>query len=207
MIVVVSATGTEVGKTWFTARTIEFLRERGAETHARKPVQSFEPGEPTDAEILARASGDHMSDVCRHSYELPLAPPMAARALGKGDMRLIDIMWDLHIPDSGITFVEGVGGPRSPLASDGDTVGLATSLRADAIVLVAQAELGVINDVRLCLDAFAPYQVIVALNRFDPIDEMHTRNRDWLRDEVGAEVVTSPLELADLLASLQLEVG
>jgi dethiobiotin synthetase len=207
MIVVVSASGTGVGKTWFTARTIEFLRQRDVETHARKPVQSFEPGEPTDAEILARASGDHMSDVCRHSYELPMAPPMAARALGKPDLRLIDIMWDLHIPDTGITFVEGVGGPRSPLAADGDTVSLATSISADVIVLIARPELGVINDVRLGLDAFAPYNVVVALNHFDPIDEIHTGNRDWLRTEVGAQVVTSPLELADLFASLQLEVG
>ncbi|MEA2434379.1 MAG: dethiobiotin synthetase [Actinomycetota bacterium] len=207
MIVVVSATGTEIGKTWFTARTIEMLRRRGIEAHARKPVQSFEPGEVTDAEILARASGDHMTDVCRHSYEFPLAPPMAARVLGKPEMRLIDILWDLHVPETGITFVEGVGGPRSPLASDGDTVTLASSITADVIVLVAQAELGVINDVRLGIDAFAPHRVVVALNRFDPMDEMHTRNRDWLRTEVGAEVVTSPSELADLFAALQMEVG
>jgi dethiobiotin synthetase len=207
MIVIVTATGTEIGKTWFTARTIESLRERGVEVHARKPVQSFEPGDVTDAEILARASGDHMSDVCRHSYEVPLAPPMAARALNKPEMKQIDLLWDLHIDQTGITFVEGVGGPRSPLTADGDTVTLANAIRAEIAIVVAVPELGVINDVRLCIDAFTDQRVIVALNRFNPADELHVQNLDWLRNRVGAEVVTSPVELADLFAAHQMEVG
>ena len=50
-------------------------------------------------------------------------------------------------------FVEGAGGPRSPLAADGDNVDLARGVGAELAVLVADAGLGTINAVRLCVDA------------------------------------------------------
>jgi dethiobiotin synthetase len=57
-LVVVTGTGTGVGKTWFSAVTLGLLRDRGVSVAARKPVQSFEPGDgPTDAEVLAAATG------------------------------------------------------------------------------------------------------------------------------------------------------
>jgi len=86
VIVVVTGTGTEVGKTWFTAATITVVRASGRAVAARKPVQSFDPNDtsPTDAEVLARATGEAPETVCpRHRWlGLAVAPPMAAVALG-----------------------------------------------------------------------------------------------------------------------------
>ncbi len=58
-LVVVTGTGTGVGKTWFAAVTLGLLRSRGTAVAARKPVQSFDPDErPRDADVLAAATGE-----------------------------------------------------------------------------------------------------------------------------------------------------
>ncbi len=208
LTIVVSGTGTEVGKTWFACRSLALLAERGHEVAARKPVQSFDPADATtDADLLAAATADEPERVCpRHRwYGAPLAPPMAARELQREPITLAELVSETHLPARGIALIEGVGGARSPLAADGDTVALARALQADQIVIVAGAGLGTINEVILTTEAFRGRPVVVALNRFEPTDRLHTMNAEWLRDEVGLEVVTSPLELADLLERLMME--
>jgi dethiobiotin synthetase len=198
--VVVSGTGTAVGKTWVAAALIRELRMRGVNVAARKPVQSFERGAGlTDAQVLAAAAGEDVAVVCppHRRYEVAMAPPMAAEALGRESFTVDDLVNELNLPDNGVAIVEGAGGPRSPLASDGDTVALAWALRCDLVVLVAAAGLGTINDVLLSVPAFEPTAVVVFLNPFDRDDEVHRRNENWLRDRAGVDVVTDASDLAD----------
>jgi len=98
-----------------------------------------------------------------------------------------------------IGVVEGAGGPRSPLAVDGDTVDLVDALAPDLVVIVAEPELGVINAVRLAAAAFGSRPIVVALNRFDDCDLMHARNHDWLALRAKLDIVTSPTALAERL--------
>src|SRR5207244_3849402 len=64
-LVLVTGTGTGVGKTWWAAATVRRLRAAHVRALARKPVQSGEPGTPTDADVLAAASGEDAASVCR----------------------------------------------------------------------------------------------------------------------------------------------
>lgn len=200
-LVVVTGTGTGIGKTWFSAVTLGLLRDRGVRVAARKPVQSFEPDEhPTDAEVLAAATGEDARTVCadHRNFERALAPPMAAEALGRPAFTIADLAREITWPDDvGIGIVEGAGGPRSPLAVDGDTVDLAARLSPDLVVLVADAGLGTINAVRLAADALTPFPLVVVLNRYDTGHDVHRRNLEWLRAREGLEVVTDPETLAD----------
>lgn len=206
--VVLTGTATDVGKTWWGRATIEALHTRGVGVAARKPAQSYEAGElgSTDAEILGHASGEPAETVCpRHRwYPMPMAPPMAADALGLPRFTIADLVAELApSPSAAVTFVEGAGGPRSPLAADGDTVSLARAVNVDVIVLVAPAGLGTINAVRLSAEAFcdlrdAGARLVVALNRYDADEDLHRRNRGWLAQE-GFHLVLSPAELAGRL--------
>jgi dethiobiotin synthetase len=207
--IVVTGTSTEVGKTWVTARAIGSLRSAGNVVAARKPVQSFDASDAsTDADVLADASGEAVDLVCpRHRwYERPLAPPIAAEVLGRPPISLDDLVRELRLPDDGLVFIEGVGGPRSPLADDGDTVELAEKVDADLVLLVAGPELGTINATVLAAEAFGDRSLVVFLNRYDDAAADQVGNRDWLAETSGLSVVTN---LDDLMSELlaRTEVG
>jgi len=208
MIVVVTGTGTEVGKTWFAAATIDALRGAGHTVVARKPVQSFAAGdeEATDAHVLGRASGEAPETVCpaHRWFPMAVAPPMAAAALGLPRFTIADLAAEVRSHQSAgsgdvIVVVEGAGGARSPIADDGDTVALAHALAADRVVIVADAGLGTINAVRLTVAALPSWTPVIALNRYDENDDLHRANRAWLEEREGLFVVTSPSRLADEL--------
>lgn len=202
LLVGVCGTATEVGKTWAGARLAERLVADGRRVAARKPLQSFDPADdaPTDAEALAAATGEAPHDVCPASgwYPVPMAPPMAAAALGRRCPTLAEVVdaigWPAEPVDVGL--VETVGGVRSPLAEDGDSRDLVRALQVDVVVLVADAGLGTIDAVRSGADALAPLPVVVLLNRFDAGDDLHRRNRDWLVDRDGLDVATDVEALA-----------
>jgi dethiobiotin synthetase len=193
-LLVVAGTGTGVGKTWVAA---ELARLLAPDVAVRKPVQSFD-AHPTDAELLAEASGEAVTDVCppHRSYELAVAPFMAAARLGRPAFTLADLVAELRWPAVGTGLLEAAGGVRSPMSSDGaDTVDLCNALQPDRVVLVADAGLGTLNAVRLCVDALAGHAVTIFLNRFDPSDRLHVDNRDWLRSNVTLPLVTEVQEL------------
>jgi dethiobiotin synthetase len=194
-LVVVAGTGTEVGKTWVGARLLSLARSAGLTVAARKVAQSFDPGTgPTDAEVLAAATGEAPDEVCppHRSYEVAMAPFMAAERLGRAPFTLGDLLDEVRWgPGIDLGLVEPAGGVRSPMSADGaDTVDLVAALAPDLVVLVADAGLGTINAVRLSLDALGDVPATVVLNRFDPADELHRANRDWLVTNVEADVVT-----------------
>lgn len=206
-VVVVLGTATEIGKTWVSCRLLEALRAAGVSVAARKPAQSFavedvDGGHPTDAEQLGQAAGEPPERVCLpgRSYPLALAPPMAADRLGSGRICIDDLLAELRWPAGvEVGLVETVGGVRSPIAHDGDGATLTHRLTPDLAVLVADAGLGTINAVRSAIGALASVPTVVMLNRFDPDDELHTGNRDWLVQHDECTVVTDVAALAALV--------
>lgn len=205
LLIGVLGTHTEVGKTWVSAQLLAQARSRGLRVAARKPVQSYEEGSSaTDAEQLAAATGEAITDICllRRCYPLALAPPMAADLLRRPRIALAEladeIIWPAEL-DWGL--VETVGGLLSPIAHDGDSLDLVKRLQPDRIVLVADAGLGTLNAVRLSLGALRPLEAIVVLNRFDATNELHRLNRAWLEGRYAAHVVTDVEALFRELAS------
>lgn len=207
-MVLVTGTGTEIGKTHAAVRLARHLRAANDSVRigARKPAQSFEPGEgPTDAERLADATGEPASAVCppERSYPVPMAPPMAADALGlpvptiAGLAGWIEASWPAPALDLGL--VECAGGVASPQAGDGDCRDLATAVAPDDVVLVADARLGTINLVTLSTEALAAWPVVVFLNRFSPTDDLQARNLAWLRTHLRVPIVTTIADLAALV--------
>jgi dethiobiotin synthetase len=206
-LAVVVGTGTEIGKTWVGAAALSILRQRGLSVAARKPAQSYEPGDTqTDADVLAAATGEAPTDVCpaHRWYEVALAPPMAAAELDQPPFTLHELNDEIRWPAGiDVGLVETAGGVRSPLSSDdGDAVALTAALVPDVVVLVADAGLGTLNAIRLTLAALEPVlatrdqvEVVVVLNRFDPDDRLHQLNRDWLVERDAVSVATSIDEL------------
>jgi dethiobiotin synthetase len=223
-LVVLAGTGTEVGKTWVGCRLIEAVRAGGGTVMARKPVQSFDPGDSTtDAGLLASASGEEVGVVCppHRCYEVAMAPPMAADALGRPRILMAELLdevrssWSaaLDAPTSpsgeepaaaSVGLVELAGGVRSPIAHDGDGVDMIRALAPDLVIVVADAGLGTVNAVRCTLDSLTgiPARPVVHLNRYDLDHDLHRRNLAWLAaalTDSPAVVTTSVEQLADLV--------
>lgn len=218
-LVLVTGTGTDIGKTWVAAALAGALGERGWVVSARKPAQSFDPGDPAphDADVLSNATGESAGDVCpaHRNYEVALAPPMAAEVLGRPSFTVAELVgeveasWPAHAVDVGV--VELAGGFRSPQAApEPDVIGtlggddcraFADLLAPDLLVVVADAGLGTINAVRSTLDGVSggvsDSAPLVVLNRFDFDDDLHQRNRRWLVDVDRFDVLTDVSALAD----------
>jgi dethiobiotin synthetase len=206
-LIVVVGTGTDIGKTWVSARLLSTLRAAGVTVAARKPAQSFEPGDDPDgldSAVLGAASGEPSETVCRPGrwYEVAMAPPMAADVLGRERFTTADMVEELAWPATGteVGLVESAGGVRSPQTHDGDAVALVRALEPDLVVLVADAGLGTINAVRLSVAALPGGPVVVVLNRYDGDNDLHLRNRRWLTEEDGLTVLPLPGHEAALAA-------
>ncbi len=208
-VVAVVGTGTDIGKTWIAARLLAQLRAAGLQVAARKPAQSFDPGDDPagrDAAVLAASTNELPDLVCppHRWYETAMAPPMAAESLGRPPFTIDDLVAELVWPDRAVDvgLVETAGGVRSPLAADGDCLEYCAALDPDVVVLVADAGLGTINAVRLSAEAMMPLGVatVVVLNRFDAGLDLQQRNLEWLRDRDGREVLTVPGGDAALMA-------
>lgn len=200
-LVAVAGTGTDVGKTYVSAALLQTLRARGLAISARKPVQSFAPDDPsTDADVLAGATGAAPHDVCpAHRWlPTPMAPPIAAEALGLPPFTIADLAREVRtsVPGDAAALVETAGGVRSPIAGDGDCAALIAALAPALVLLIADAGLGVINLVRLSCEALSQPNVVVYLNRFDNGADLHQRNARWLQAREGLEVVTDIEALA-----------
>jgi len=201
-LVVVLGTSTSVGKTWVGAKVLARLKAAGTAVAARKPVQSFAACDvETDATLLALATGELPETVCRPHrwYPIAMAPPIAAAFVGATPPTLEELLAELDWPEpaAGVGMLETAGGPRSPVATDGDSAALAAAVGADLHVLVAHAGLGAINAVRLSVPVL-PEPVVVFLNRFHNTD-VHDRNRRWLELD-GFDVVVDLAELTRRVA-------
>jgi dethiobiotin synthetase len=210
--VAVVGTGTDVGKTFVTARLLRMFREDGASVAARKPAQSFGPTDDPagyDAAVLGAASGEPPETVCpsHRWYEMAMAPPMAADALGRPVFTVEDLVEELQWPGDPveIALLETAGGLRSPIAEDGDCLALIVAAMPDVVVLVADAGLGTINSVRLTMDTLVrlPAETGVVLNRFDVGSELHQRNLAWLRERDGIQVFGFPKDEKELAALIR----
>lgn len=195
----VVGTATDVGKTWVAARWLSQLRAKGLRVAARKPVQSYAPGTTQlDADVLAAATGEPVQAVCKphRSYQLAMAPPIAANLLGRPRIRLDELVDEISWPDDvDVGLVETVGGACSPLAHDGDSVDLLTRLAIDEVLLVADAGLGTINAVRLTLARLSGFRTTVFLNRFDRSNAVHAANLEWLQQHDRLHAATDIMSL------------
>ena len=213
LVVVVTGTATDVGKTWVSCGLARLLAARGERVSARKPAQSFAPGTPaegTDAALLAAATGEDIYAVCppHRWYARAMAPPMAAASLGLPGPTLSELVAETESswPAGAATaLVELAGGVGSPMAADGDGAAFVARLQPGLVVVVAPSGLGALHEVRLSVRALpAGARSLVVLNRYDPGDELHWRNRRWLEEQDGLEVLTGVEALAEAVLAASL---
>ncbi|MEL4359129.1 MULTISPECIES: dethiobiotin synthase [unclassified Luteococcus] len=152
MILVITGTNTDVGKTIATAALAVVLEAAGWEVLPVKPVQTGEPDGHGDAPTVTRLTG--LTAIDRHRYPEPLAPNLSARRAGMAQPVLADVVrWlrGLDAPGRAV-LVEGAGGLLVRIADDWTLADLARELGAP-LVLVTSTGLGSLNLAELTVEA------------------------------------------------------
>ncbi len=151
-IIFITGTDTGAGKTVLTVLLTRFLRERGVNAAALKPVCS---GGRSDARVLHAAMDGALSldEINPWHFRAPIAPLLAARRERKR-VHLAEVLANVRAMQKrfDMLVVEGAGGLLSPLGNDFNSRDLILALRATPLV-VAQDRLGVLNRVLLTMEA------------------------------------------------------
>lgn len=156
--IAITGTDTGVGKTWVGCALARALRAQGRRVVAIKPVETGcpdEPGPDEDGVLLALASGQVEPSHALVRLPAPVAPPVAADAVGVPlDFQDLLARTRAFAQGADVALVEGAGGLLSPLTWEHDLLDLAAALHA-AVLLVASDRLGTVNHVRLTLRVLA----------------------------------------------------
>lgn len=159
-VLVVTGTGTGVGKTIATAVLASHARQLGIDVAVCKPVQTgTDAGDDDLAEVGRLAGVTELVGVAR--YPQPMAPAAAAEQAGRALPSRDEVLDHIRGVDrpGRLTLVEGAGGLLVELADAGVTLrDLAVDLRAPALVVVS-ADLGTLNHTALTLEALAAQAV------------------------------------------------
>jgi dethiobiotin synthetase len=160
----VTATGTDIGKTFVARGLIRALRARGRSVAALKPVLSgFEPAEAagSDSGLLLAALGrpitpETIAKISPWRFAAPLAPDMAAAR----ENRTLDIDELIRFCQGAVAgehdtlLIEGAGGVMSPINADRIVLDWIVALGLP-VILVAGSYLGTISHTLTALDVIA----------------------------------------------------
>jgi dethiobiotin synthetase len=160
----ITATGTDIGKTFVARGLIRALRARSKPVQALKPiVTGFEPSEPegSDSALLLKAlhlpiDMDGIAQVSPWRFRAPLAPDMAAAREGRtlDYDGMIDFCRKSVAASTGTLLIEGTGGMMSPIDVTHTNIDWMDALGVP-IILVAGTYLGTISHTLTALDVLS----------------------------------------------------
>jgi dethiobiotin synthetase len=148
----ITGTDTGAGKTVLTVLLVKFLRARGVNAAALKPICSGNRGDAR--KIFAAMNGAlALGEINPWHFRAPVAPALAARK-EKRRVKLSQVLACVRARQKqfDVLLVEGAGGLLSPLGESFNSRDLILALRAIPII-VAQNKLGAVNHVLLTLAA------------------------------------------------------
>jgi len=153
----ITATNTDIGKTYATLKMIKMLGEKGLHVGVFKPFETGVNEYPLDGKLLlstAKKTNPDLKnftceDIVPFQYTLPAAPYVS-----KGDQKIslkaLHVAYQKIADVSDIVLIEGAGGLMVPIEKDFYMYDLAKEFKAK-ILLVTHSKLGCINDTLLNL--------------------------------------------------------
>jgi dethiobiotin synthetase len=167
----VTATGTDIGKTFVTAGLIRHIRAAGRAVGAIKPVVSgFDPDDwqGSDPAVLLAALGrpltlEEVEGVSPWRFKAPLSPHTAAQREGRAIafQEVVAFCRRAMAARRGVLLVEGIGGVMVPLDDRHSVLDLMSMLRIP-IILVAGSYVGTLSHTLTALEVVARRNIDIA---------------------------------------------
>ncbi|MEU6950871.1 dethiobiotin synthase [Streptomyces sp. NPDC046316] len=204
-VIVVSGTGTEIGKTIVTAAVAAVAVAQGRSVAVLKPAQTgLAPGERGDADEVVRLSGAAASEELARFPE-PLAPSTAARRAGMAPVgpRAVAEAAAKLATEHDLVLVEGAGGFLVRFDDEGGTLADAARLLGAPVLVVTPAGLGTLNSTQLTAEALAARgieQLGVVIGSWPAVPDLASRcNVAELPEMAGAPLLGAVPEGAGAL--------
>lgn len=153
----ITATNTDVGKTYTTLKLIEVLSQQGLKVGVFKPIETGVVDMPSDGNLLFETAKKYnplleklkLKDIVPYQFELP-ASPFVAKGKKKVNPEVLEKAY-LKIEElCDIVLIEGAGGLLVPIEDDLYMYDFIRLFNAKTL-LVGHDKLGCINDVLLNL--------------------------------------------------------
>jgi dethiobiotin synthetase len=152
----ITATGTNVGKTYTTIKLIAHFASLGLRVGVYKPIETGVIDVPSDASLLLSAcqkvntlfSSLEAKDITAYTFALPSAP-FCADIHKQIKIEKIQEKYDELSGLCDILLVEGAGGLFVPIQADFMMIELIEALKIPKTLLVTPSRLGCINDTLL----------------------------------------------------------
>ena len=161
----ITATGTDVGKTFIARALALALRARGQAVCAVKPMETGCDPAPKDAMLLAEACGrsELASQPGFYRAVSPLAPLAAALTEGHPPPQVSNMTQACRecLRPGDYLLVEGAGGAQVPISEETTTLDLMVAL-ALPVMLVASDELGTLSHTLCAYESLQRRQLQVA---------------------------------------------
>ena len=197
----VTATGTDVGKTYVTALIVKRLRDAGINAGYYKAALSGaeERGGklvPGDADFVARASGmtEPPESLVSYIYKNPLSPHLAAQIEGNPpELDTIKRDFASALKKYDYLCVEGCGGIVCPIRWDEHKIMLEDIIKACglSVIIVSPSGLGSINSAVLTVEHARAAGIEVRgiiMNGYDETQLMHRDNKYMIEQLTGVRV-------------------
>ena len=155
----VTATNTNVGKSYTTIKLIESFSKQGILVGICKPIETGVVTEPLDAKLLLESIQKYNphfytltpKDITAYTFELPAAPFCADTQKTIDIEKIKDKIMELQqLCD--LLIVEGAGGLMVPITQNYKMIDLINELKCKTL-LVTPSKLGCINDTELSIEA------------------------------------------------------
>ncbi len=156
----VTATNTDVGKTFACIRLLRKFTKKGYKVGYFKPIETGVQDEPHDgAKLLEVAKSLNplfdfsISDIVPYQFKLAAAP-FVAKENTTIDLNFLISKKEQLLEKCDVLFIEGAGGLMVPIEDDFFMIDLISLFKAKAI-LISPSNLGSINDTLLSMQALS----------------------------------------------------
>ncbi|MBO6086815.1 dethiobiotin synthase [bacterium] len=197
----ITATGTDVGKTYVSALILKNLKKSGLNCGYYKPAMSgIEEGKLSDVEYVFKVAGldGNPMDFVSYPFTEALSPHLASERANieikidkiKSDFQKVCEKYDYVL-------VEGAGGIICPFnMRKGQELLLPDVIKVLGldIIIVADAKLGTINSTVLTVEYAKQHNINISgiiLNNYDENDFMQVDNKEKIEKLTGIKIITT----------------
>ena len=192
----VTATGTDVGKTYVSALIVKKMRDLGYNCGYFKPAVSGMVDNENDCSYVMKTAEikGKPEDYITYSFKPALSPHLASKIENRPiELDKIIEHYKRLSKEFDCILVEGAGGIVCPFSNTLLLPDVIKALGLD-VIIVASAQLGTINSTVLTVEYAKNHEINVKgiiLNNFDKNNLMHTDNKACIEKLTGVKVIAT----------------